>query len=140
MPQRPRDHGEFGGATPESARHEWRRARVAAGVYSPMHEISAAAPLVIHLATLITVEEGERGADKRGFGFHPLSAFVDHGPGGTGELLAMRLWAGNAGPVTCDSAGRGPSSSTLDVAPEGGLEPEFAWRCPSGAAPGATAT
>ena len=26
---------------------------------------------------------------KRGFGFHPLAAFVDHGPAGTGEPLAL---------------------------------------------------
>ena len=33
---------------------------------------------------------------KRGFGFHPLMAYLDHGPDGTGEGLAAVLRAGNA--------------------------------------------
>jgi len=33
---------------------------------------------------------------KRGFGFHPMMAFVDHGPGGTGEPLAAMLRTGKA--------------------------------------------
>ncbi len=37
---------------------------------------------------------------KRGFGFHPLCAFVDHGPSGTGEPVAMMLRPGNAGANT----------------------------------------
>jgi hypothetical protein len=37
---------------------------------------------------------------KRGFDFHPLCAFVDHGDGGTGEPLAMLLRPGNAGSNT----------------------------------------
>ena len=37
---------------------------------------------------------------KRGFGFHPLCAFVDHGPAGTGEPLAILLRPGNAGSNT----------------------------------------
>jgi Transposase DDE domain group 1 len=37
---------------------------------------------------------------KRGFGFHPLCAFVDHGPEGTGEPVAVLLRAGNAGSNT----------------------------------------
>jgi len=37
---------------------------------------------------------------KRGFGFHPLCAFVDHGPDGTGEPLAILLRPGNAGSNT----------------------------------------
>jgi hypothetical protein len=37
---------------------------------------------------------------KRGFGFHPLWAFLDHGPAGTGEPLAFLLRAGNAGSHT----------------------------------------
>ncbi len=34
---------------------------------------------------------------KKGFGFHPLWAFADHGPGGSGEPLAVLLRPGNAG-------------------------------------------
>jgi Transposase DDE domain group 1 len=34
---------------------------------------------------------------KKGFGFHPLCSFIDHGAAGTGEPLAMLLRPGNAG-------------------------------------------
>ena len=37
---------------------------------------------------------------KRGFGFHPLLAFADHGPDGTGEPLSFLLRPGNAGSNT----------------------------------------
>jgi hypothetical protein len=64
----------------------------------------AAAPLVIDVdATLVTAHSEKEAAAptfKRGFGFHPLWAFCDHGPAGTGEPLAMLLRAGNAGSNT----------------------------------------
>ena len=76
----------------------------AAGALSPTHQISAAVPLVIDLdATLITAHSEKQNAAptfKKGFGFHPLCAFVDHGAEGTGELLALKLRAGNAGSNT----------------------------------------
>jgi beta-phosphoglucomutase-like phosphatase (HAD superfamily) len=34
---------------------------------------------------------------KKTYGHHPLTAFVDHGPGGTGEPVAAPLRLGNAG-------------------------------------------
>ncbi|MEU4884748.1 IS1380 family transposase [Streptomyces althioticus] len=37
---------------------------------------------------------------KRTWGHHPLTAFVDHGPGGTGEPVAALLRPGNAGSNT----------------------------------------
>ena len=37
---------------------------------------------------------------KKTFGFHPLCAFADHGPDGTGEPLAIVLRPGNAGANT----------------------------------------
>ncbi|MGV9281818.1 IS1380 family transposase, partial [Streptomyces sp. NPDC003730] len=37
---------------------------------------------------------------KRSYGHHPLMAFVDHGPGGTGEPVAALLRPGNAGSNT----------------------------------------
>jgi hypothetical protein len=37
---------------------------------------------------------------KRTFGFHPMTAFADHGPGGSGEPLAIMLRPGNAGSST----------------------------------------
>ena len=46
--------------------------------------------------------EKERAAPtfKRGYGFHPLCAFVDHGQDGTGEPLHLMLRPGNAGSNT----------------------------------------
>ena len=80
--------------------HVWAHA----GRHAPDHRISAADPLVIDLdATLVTAHsEKEQAAPtyKRGFGFHPLCAFVDHGPGGTGEALAIMLRPGNSGSNT----------------------------------------
>ena len=37
---------------------------------------------------------------KKGYGFHPLCVFADHGPAGTGEPLAILLRPGNAGSNT----------------------------------------
>jgi len=54
-------------------------------------------------ATLVTSHsEKEQAAPtfKRGYGFHPLWAFVDHGPEGTGEPLSVLLRPGNAGSNT----------------------------------------
>jgi hypothetical protein len=80
------------------------RAWALAGQHAPDQRADAAAPLVIDVdATLVTAHsEKEQAAPtfKRGFGFHPLWAFVDHGPEGTGEPLAVLLRAGNAGSNT----------------------------------------
>ncbi len=80
--------------------HVWRLA----GRYAPNHDASAAKPLVIDLdATLVTAHSDKEHAAatfKRGYGFHPLCAFVDHGADGTGEPLAMLLRPGNAGSNT----------------------------------------
>lgn len=75
-----------------------------AGDRAPDHARDAKAPLVIDLdATLVTAHsEKEQAAPtlKRGFGFHPLRAFLDHGGEGTGEPLAILLRPGNAGSNT----------------------------------------
>jgi len=75
-----------------------------AGVHAPDHDTSAAVPLVIDLdATLVTSHSEKEAAAptfKRGFGFHPLCAFVDHGVDGTGEMIAVALRPGNAGSNT----------------------------------------
>jgi hypothetical protein len=80
------------------------RAWALAGKRAPDHAISAAAPLMIDVdATLVTAHsEKELAAPtfKRGFGFHPLWAFCDHGAEGTGEPLAFLLRRGNAGSNT----------------------------------------
>ena len=82
------------------------RARVwrLAGEHAPNHDWNAERPLIIDTdATLITAHsEKEQAAPtfKRGFGFHPLWAFVDHGADGTGEPLSCLLRRGNAGSNT----------------------------------------
>jgi len=75
-----------------------------AGEASPIHAVTADAPAVIDLhATLVTAHSDKQQAAptyKRGFGFHPLLAFADHGSGGTGEPVAAVLRPGNAGANT----------------------------------------
>lgn len=75
-----------------------------AGDHAPDHDITADNPIVIDLdATLVTAHSDKQYAAptyKRGFGFHPLLAFVDHGTAGTGEPVAALLRAGNAGSNT----------------------------------------
>jgi hypothetical protein len=57
-------------------------------------------PLVIDLdATIVLAHSEKEGATptwKRTFGFHPLLAFADHGPGGTGEYVGGLLRTGKA--------------------------------------------
>ncbi len=80
------------------------RAWKLAGAHAPDHDASADRPLIVDLdATLVTAHsEKELAAPtfKRGFGFHPLWAFVDHGQAGTGEPLHCLLRKGNAGSNT----------------------------------------
>lgn len=75
-----------------------------AGAHAPDAGASPAVPLVIDLdATLITAHSEKEHASptfKRGFGFHPLLAFTDHGQAGTGEMIAGILRPGNAGSNT----------------------------------------
>jgi hypothetical protein len=75
-----------------------------AGADCPDYGCDADAPLIVDLdATLVTSHsEKEQAAPtfKRGYGFHPLCAFVDHGPTGTGEPLHLMLRPGNAGSNT----------------------------------------
>jgi hypothetical protein len=63
----------------------WR----SAGEHAPSAGIDARRPLVIDLdATLVNAHSEKEGAAptfKRGFGHHPLWAFVDHGADGTGS-------------------------------------------------------
>ncbi|MFC6714298.1 IS1380 family transposase [Branchiibius cervicis] len=80
------------------------RAWELAGDAAPNRDTCAEHPLIVDIdATLVTAHsEKEKAAPtfKRGFGFHPLCAFLDHGQAGTGEPLAMLLRAGNAGSNT----------------------------------------
>lgn len=80
------------------------RAWALAGEHAPNHVVSVDDPLVVDLdATLVTAHSDKEQAAptfKRGFGFHPLCAFLDHGAAGTGEALAIQLRPGNAGSNT----------------------------------------
>jgi hypothetical protein len=75
----------------------WARA----GEHAHGHGIDAEHPLVVDLdaSLLDAYSEKEKAAptSKKGFGFHPLFAFIDHGADGTGEPAAIMLRAGNAG-------------------------------------------
>jgi hypothetical protein len=75
-----------------------------AGDQAPDHAITAENPLTIDLdATLLDAHSEKECAAptfKKGYGFHPLLAFADHGPDGTGEPVAELLRPGNAGANT----------------------------------------
>ena len=108
------------GRARRAARHSaWQLA----GDASPARRATATDPLVIDLdATLVTAhsdKELARPTFKKGYGFHPLCAFADHGLHGTGEPLTILLRPGNAGSNTAtdhqqviadalDQAGLGP--------------------------------
>ena len=94
-----------------------------AGADAPTAGVSANRPLVIDVdATLVNVHSDKEGAAptfKKGFGYHPLTAWFDHGPDGGGECAALVLRPGNAGSNTAadhveiigralDQAGLGP--------------------------------
>jgi len=82
------------------------RARVwaAAGQHAPDYAADADSPVVVDIdATLVTAHSDKELAAptfKKGFGFHPLLVFADHGAGGTGEPLSVMLRKGNAGSNT----------------------------------------
>jgi hypothetical protein len=82
------------------------RAWKMAGADAPDHGCDADNPVIIDLdATLVTAHSDKELAApnfKRGFGFHPLVAFVDHQAEGTGEPLTMMLRPGNAGSNTAE--------------------------------------
>jgi hypothetical protein len=95
------------GQRPQHRHFECRstaRAWTLAGDHAPDHAISADTPLIVDLdATLLDAHSEKENAAptfKRGFGFHPLCSFVDHGAEGTGEPLAIMLRPGNAGSNT----------------------------------------
>lgn len=79
-----------------AAAHAAARARVHAAGGGPVGK--GLVPLDID-ATLITAhseKEDARPTYKRGFGHHPVMAFLDHGDGASGEALAGLLRPGNA--------------------------------------------
>lgn len=80
------------------------RAWELAGANAPDHGISNRNPLIIDLDASLTDAHSEKEnaapTFKRGFGFHSLWSFIDHGPVGTGEPAAPMLRPGNAGSNT----------------------------------------
>jgi hypothetical protein len=79
-----------------------RAARAAARekVWQHSCPVEPDAPVIIDIdGTLVLAHSEKEGATltwKRTFGFHPLIAFADHGPGGTGECLGALLRPGKA--------------------------------------------
>jgi hypothetical protein len=71
---------------------------------APDHDLTVARPLVVDVdGVLVTAHSDKEQAAptfKRGYGHHPLVAFVDHGQQGTGEPVGMLLRPGNAGSNT----------------------------------------
>ncbi len=90
------------GEDPAAAIAAVRRARAGArsAVWQLSSPVPAAGEVIVDLdATLIGAHSEKENATpnfKRGFGFHPMMAFVDHGDGGTGEPLAAMLRPGRA--------------------------------------------
>lgn len=88
------------GARAAARRRVWARA----GAQAPDHRADHRRPLGVDIdATLVTAHSDKELAAptfKRGYGHHPLAAFVDHGQAGTGEPVAMLLRRGNAGSNT----------------------------------------
>jgi hypothetical protein len=71
-----------------------------AGPASPVADGRLTIDLDGVLVTAHSDKEGARPTWRKTFGFHPLWAFADHGPEGTGEPLAVLLRPGNAGSNT----------------------------------------
>jgi hypothetical protein len=82
----------------EARAQVWARRRPLAGTAGKR----AGGQVIVDIdATLVTAHSDKEGAEpthKRGFGFSPMCAFVDHGEHGTGEVLAIDLRPGKASP------------------------------------------
>ncbi|MEU8404560.1 IS1380 family transposase [Nonomuraea sp. NPDC048892] len=61
-------------------------------------------PVIVDLDATIVISHSDKQHAaptwKKSYGFHPMTAFADHGPGGGGEPLALLLRPGNAGSNT----------------------------------------
>lgn len=84
-----------------SARAEVRnRVWLLAGTKAP----DAARQVTVDLDGVLVIAHSDKqdaaATWKKAYGHHPLTAFVDHGPGGTGEPVAALLRPGNAGSDT----------------------------------------
>jgi hypothetical protein len=127
-------------AEPEAAVAAIRAARACAraGVWAHRCPVSATGQVVVDLdATLVGAHSEKEHATpsfKRGFGFHPMLAFVDHagdggdgGVGGTGEPLAALLRPGNANANNAADQGRDPRRRAGSTAHAGQGSGAGAW-------------
>lgn len=78
------------------AAHATARARVHAAGGGPAGKGPVPLDIDPTLVSAHSDKEDARPTYKRGFGHHPVLAFLDHGDGGTGEALAGLLRPGNA--------------------------------------------
>lgn len=84
-----------------SARSEVRsRVRSLAGENAPDADGQVTVDLDGVLVIAHSDKEDAAATWKKTYGHHPLTAFADHGPGGTGEPVAALLRPGNAGSNT----------------------------------------
>ncbi|GAA4510780.1 IS1380 family transposase [Nonomuraea ferruginea] len=78
-----------------------QRAWHLAGAHAPGTD---AQPVIVDLDATIVISHSDKQHAaptwKKSYGFHPMTAFADHGPGGGGEPLALLLRPGNAGSNT----------------------------------------
>lgn len=77
------------------------RAWAAAGEHAPGAG-GGLIPIDLDATIVVAHSEKEQAAPtwKKTYGFHPMTASVDHGAAGSGEMLAIELRAGNAGSNT----------------------------------------
>jgi hypothetical protein len=76
--------------------HAWQLA----GERSPARDDQITVDIDGVLLTAHSEKQDAAPTWKKGYGHHPLTAFLDHGAAGTGEPAAMLLRAGNAGSNT----------------------------------------
>lgn len=101
---------ESAGTIDESMSRAMRTIRTRAwnglGDLNPIICATKDSPLIIDIdASLIHVHSNKQDAAptyKGGYDFHPLTAFIDHGPGLGGEPLALLMRPGNAGANNAD--------------------------------------
>lgn len=78
-------------ACSEARAEAWRLA----GRHAPNHGVGVNQPLTIDVVTtLVTAHSDKEDAKptfKKGYGFHPLCVFADHGTKGAGEPLTILL-------------------------------------------------
>ena len=99
----------------------WGRRRPLAGIPGRRQGGQVIVDLDSTLVTAHSDKEGAAPTFKRGFGFAPMCAFVDHGEHGTGETLAIDLRPGKASPWSSADHSR-TLNAALAQLPEGECE------------------